>query len=119
MKQKRLFTWKWFLTTVLVLVAMAVMIRLGVWQLDRLAQRRAFNAHVITQSNLPALDLTGKAPFQDLTGMEYRKAVVRGKYLLDQAIVLRNQYWNGQYGVHLLTPLLIEGSRQAIMVDRG
>jgi surfeit locus 1 family protein len=43
---KRLFSREWFLTTLLVLLGTALCIRLGIWQLDRLEQRRAFNAHI-------------------------------------------------------------------------
>ena len=43
---RKMFSRKWILATLLVLAAMGVMIRLGIWQLDRLEKRRAFNARV-------------------------------------------------------------------------
>jgi surfeit locus 1 family protein len=36
-----------------------------------------------------------------------------------QEVALRNQVWNDQIGVHLLTPLKISGSDLAVLVDRG
>ena len=51
--------------------------------------------------------------------MEYREAIVLGEYDHDRQVVLRNQDWQGRLGVHLLTPLIIQGSDQAIMVNRG
>ncbi len=119
MSPKRLFSWKWILSTILVLAAMAGMIRLGIWQLDRLAQRRVSNARILEQLNAPELELAGPALSQDLTGMEYRKVIVKGVYDPSQEIVLRNQYWNGQFGVVLLTPVRIDGSDQAVLVERG
>ena len=110
---------KWILATVLVLAAMAVMARLGIWQLDRLKTRRAFNARVTAEMAAPVLDLRDGAPQADLIQMEYRTVTVSGVYDPQGEIALRNQVWNDQWGVHLITPLKIAGSDQAILVDRG
>jgi len=110
---------RWTTTTLLVVAAMAVMIRLGIWQLDRLAERRAFNARVMAAMAQPVLDLNRELPVEQLYDMEYRSVVVRGTYLYDEEILLRNQVWNGQLGFHVLTPLQINGSSWAVLVDRG
>jgi surfeit locus 1 family protein len=34
-------------------------------------------------------------------------------------VALRNQVWNDQIGVHLLTPLIVDGTQQAVIIDRG
>jgi surfeit locus 1 family protein len=114
-----MFIRRWLLATLLVVAAAAVMIRLGIWQLDRLQQRRAFNARVLAQTTQPSLDLTGANLSEDLTGMEYRAVVVNGEYAESGEIALRNQYWNNEWGVHLITPLRILGSDQVVLVDRG
>ncbi len=120
---KPLFTRRWLLASVLVLAGFAVLLRLGVWQLDRLEWRRALNARVIEQQTAPTLMLDAGALDLDLYSMEYRRAQVRGQYLPQHEIVLRNQVWLGdtgnQLGVGLYTPLLIEGSNRAILVERG
>ena len=108
---------RWILTTLLVLAGTALCIRLGIWQLDRLEQRRAFNAHVEAQWAAPTLDLNAERP-PDLTMMEYRAVHVGGSYDFDHQIALRNQYWQDQYGFHLLTPLVLDDGR-AVLVDRG
>lgn len=115
----RPFTRKWWKTTVLVILAMGVMTRLGIWQLDRLEQRRAFNARAEEQLSAPRLNLTAGVFEQDLAGMEYRDVMVVGEYDHSQQIVLRNQAWNNRYGVHVLTPLRIANSQAAVLVDRG
>ena len=115
---KRIFSRKWILTTLLVVAAMAVMARLGIWQLDRLDQRRAFNAQVIKQTSQPVLDLVQEIP-ADLAGMEYRAVRARGEYDFANQVALRNQSWGNEWGVHLLTPLVLEGSGQVVLVDRG
>jgi surfeit locus 1 family protein len=115
----RMFSRRWILTTLLVIAAMAVMIRLGIWQLDRLEKRRAFNARVLAQVNQPPLLLSGQALDADLASLEYRPVIVEGEYDSSQEVALRNQAWNDQIGVHLLTPLKIAGSDRAVLVDRG
>jgi len=44
-----------------------------------------------------------------LTGMEYRAVVASGVFDHANQIAIRNQYVDGQYGFHLLTPLILEG----------
>jgi surfeit locus 1 family protein len=109
---------RWILTTLLVLAAAAVMVRLGFWQLDRLEQRRAYNAQVRLGMSLAPLDLNTGIP-RDLPAMEYRTVSVTGRYDFSQQVLLRNQALDGQAGYHVLTPLVITGAGKAILVDRG
>lgn len=114
-----MFSRQWLLTTLLVIAAMAVMARLGIWQLERLDARRAFNARVATQLAQPQLHLN-TAPLTDaLSAMEYRAVQVVGVYDPSQEVGLRNQAWEGKLGVHLLTPLIISGTDQAVLINRG
>ncbi len=114
-----LFNRHWWWVTLLVLLAMTLMIRLGFWQLDRLTQRRATNTLVAQQLAAPPLVLTGQDMGENLTELKYRPAIVKGEYDHSQEIVLKNQAWQGQPGLHLITPLRIEGSDQAVLIDRG
>jgi len=116
----RLFSRQWWVTTLLVIAAIGVMIRLGIWQLDRLEQRKAFNQRVLTQRSQPTLDLNKDNYAEiDFPDMEYRQVIVSGEYDPAFEIVLRNQVWNDRIGVHVMTPLKITGSGQSILVDRG
>ena len=115
---------KWWLTTLLVIAGTLVLIRLGIWQLDRLQQRRAFNAQLVSARSQPVLDLNQEQP-QNITEMEWRPIQFDGEYDFTNQVALRNQYNGSQYGYHLLTPLLSDpstGSGQAptaVLVDRG
>ncbi len=115
----KLFSRRWLLTTLLVVAAVGVMARLGVWQLDRLEQRRAFNARVSAQIEAAPLELSAEALDLDLSNMEYRTVTVKGQYDHSQQVALRNQARDQRWGVNLLTPLRIEGSDRAVLVDRG
>lgn len=116
---ERMFSRQWWKTTLLVVIAVAVMIRLGIWQLDRLEQRRAFNTRVESQLAESPLELAGGNLENDLYDMEYRSAGASGEFDFHNQVVLRNQDWDGRLGVHLLTPLLIAGAEEALLIDRG
>ena len=113
---KKMFSRAWLITTLLVFAGSAVCIRLGIWQLDRLKQRRAFNAQVISMRAAKSLDLNQSLP-ADISSMEWRAVTVTGKYDFANQVALRNQYNGNQYGYHLITPLLFAGA--AVLVDRG
>jgi len=106
-----------FAVTLVVGLLAACFVALGFWQLDRLAQRRAANARILARLEQPALRLDG-APL-DPAGADLRRGIVRGTYDYDHEVVLRNQTHNELPGVDLLTPLRIEGSDDAVLVNRG
>jgi surfeit locus 1 family protein len=114
-----LFSRRWLLVTLVVVILLAIMVRLGFWQLDRRADRRANNARIIKQLQLETLELAGTALQSDLAGMEYRSVSVTGRYDFENQVTLRNQAYQLEFGAHLLTPLKIEGSNLAVLVDRG
>jgi surfeit locus 1 family protein len=103
--------------TLLVIIGTLILGRLGIWQLDRLAQRRAFNSSLNTRMAQPPIALALATPDPD--ALEYRRVEVRGTYDSAQEIVLRNREQDGVPGVHVLTPLRISGSQAAVLVDRG
>ena len=113
----RMFSRKWILTTVLVLLGSALCFRLGVWQLDRLAQRREFNAHVTEMWSLELLSLDAQRT-AGLSEMEFRAVRVSGTFDFANQVALRNQYHDGELGYHLLTPLMLADGL-AVLVDRG
>ena len=111
-----MFQRKWLLATLFVFAGTALCIRLGIWQLDRLEQRRAFNAQFESAQALPALDLN-QEPADHIGEMEWRAVRVNGEYDFANQVAVRNQYHGNEYGYHLLTPLLFDG--KAAIVDRG
>ena len=59
---RKIFSRTWWLATLLVFAGTLVLARLGIWQLDRLEQRRAFNAQFESARSQPLLDLNQKLP---------------------------------------------------------
>jgi surfeit locus 1 family protein len=96
-------------------VVAGVCVRLGVWQLDRLAARRVRNAEIRTALDRPPLEIT-----RDLGGdsVVNRRVVARGVYDYEHERLWRARTYQGMPGVHLITPLrLADGA--AVLVDRG
>ncbi|MDR3578264.1 MAG: SURF1 family protein [Anaerolineaceae bacterium] len=116
---KSFFAWRWILGSLLVVVIAAIFIRLGFWQLDRLAQRKALNARVEAEISAPPLDLNQEYSSPQLTAMQYRKVTVTGRFDVSHEFLLNNQVWNGQLGYHILTPLILQGTGAVVLVDRG
>ncbi len=114
-----LFGRPWLWSTLVVIVGMLFLGRLGVWQLDRLEERRAANALLEQQFNSQQIDLNEGLPPGDPEDLVDRRAVVNGRFDYTEQLVLKEQSMNGRPGVHLVTPLIIDGQDQAILVDRG
>lgn len=122
MKVRILLSKKWLIPTLLVPLAVAGMVRLGIWQLDRLEQRRAHNRQVRIMRAAQPVELNAQtlsSVADDLSSWEYRSVHVRGEFDPGNGMIIRNQAWEQQPGVHVLTPLLIQGTDQAVLVDLG
>jgi surfeit locus 1 family protein len=114
------------------LVLAAVFVRLGVWQLDRREERRAFNASRAAALARPPLLLGGNVPAgagraigaasasaaPDSAAAVHRRAVATGVFDLSRERVVGQRSWRGSPGVGLLAPLLLEGGGE-VWVDRG
>jgi len=103
------------LLPLIAVIVAAVCVRLGVWQLDRLHQRRAHNAAIRQMLAAPPLQLSRatKAP------EDYRRVEAAGRWDYEHQIVLRQQTLQGMPGVVLITPLILDGENRAVMVSRG
>jgi len=102
--------------TLLVFAVAAGCVRLGFWQLDRLAARRQRNEQVAQRLALPPIELNALP--RDSAGWLYRRVTVRGHYDPVRTIILPARYLGGIPGVHVVTPLRLEPG-PAVLVNRG
>lgn len=107
------------LTSLIALIAVLGLIRLGFWQLDRLESRREFNAHYLQQLSLPELDLNQDVEGVVLEESEYRSATATGSYEFQNEVFLQNQAYEDQPGYRVLTPFVMQTSDEILYVDRG
>lgn len=101
--------------TVVVLVVVAGCVRLGLWQLDRRAERAARNEVIAERMALPPVALTD-AP-RDTGGLAYRRARFAGRADGDRALILAGRSRNGAPGVNVLSPIRLRTG--AVLVNRG
>lgn len=123
---RALFSRKWWWVTLIVVGLMILLARLGFWQLDRLEQRRAANAQLLAAIESNPIDLNADAadyvPLRAdevSTDLANRDVVATGEFDYANQRVLKLQNLSGRAGVHLITPLVLDGADAAILVDRG
>lgn len=114
-----LLTPRWIALLLFALVVAGVCIRLGIWQLDRLEQRRALNASVergLAAEPVPVQELM---PSEETLGdLAYRRVTATGTLDPEHEVLLFGRALDGRPGHHVLTPLVLEDGR-VLVVDRG
>jgi len=106
------------LALVIAVVAAAVCARLGIWQLARNGERRAWNREVERRMSMPPLQLRSGVSAVPADSLAYRRASATGIFVFLDEVVERNRSLQGAPGVHVLTPLrLADGT--AVLVNRG
>jgi cytochrome oxidase assembly protein ShyY1 len=117
----------WIFFHLLVAGAIVLMVNLGFWQLDRLDERRTFNAQVIERTQEPPVELTSildEIADGSLTTdeAEWLPVSVQGTYLADQVVEFNNSQ-GGRAGDNVLTALSLDEPSAAggdtVIVNRG
>ncbi len=135
--------WRFWCITVAALATMAATAALGRWQLDRAAQKEAWQATVDARQAQPPLDgaawaaLPAVAPQQGGAGAEqgaqpqvhgpaealvHRAVVLRGRWLPRYTVFLDNRQMQGRPGFFVLTPMQLEppaAQGTVVLVQRG
>ena len=103
--------------TLATLVMVPFLVSLGIWQLNRAHQRQALLNAFERRTHEPPLPLD--AALQHVHAVLYRQIIVTGRYDLKHQVLLDNQMHHDQPGFHVYTPLRLDSSHQAILVNRG
>jgi surfeit locus 1 family protein len=98
------------------IVAAAICIRLGFWQLDRREQRRARNAVIAERMKSAPVDASS---LTDDTTARFRRVRVTGRPDFEHEFLLTLRGNRGSPGADIITPFRIPGSDTAILVNRG
>lgn len=103
-------------------LTVALLLSLGVWQVQRLQWKTALIAETARQMAAPAQALPAELPMP--AAWDWRHVSVEGRWLADetvllQAQVLRDRLAAQRVGVHVLTAFQRSGSGDAVLVDRG
>jgi surfeit locus 1 family protein len=111
-----------WLAAIAVIAVVGTCVRLGFWQLDRHAERAAYNAAVAVALASPPVELDAtlaeRIARQPEDGL-YKRVRLRGRYVPGAELVWRGRSRGGSPGVHLMAPVVLDGSSLIVLVDRG
>ena len=105
-------------TGILVLIALAILISLGTWQVERLHWKEGLLADIAEQQVAAPVPLADIEAMAAASGdIEYRKVTATGRYVNNKE---RHFFatWRGQTGYYIYTPLELADGR-ALFVNRG
>jgi len=86
------------------------------WQYHRGVDRHERNTLIAKQSTMSSIDLPNT--IEDPSKLEWRQIRTTGRFTPDKQILLRNRYFEGQYGYEVLT-LFTNVQGKIFWVDRG
>lgn len=110
---------RFWIITLGVLLGIALTSSLGLWQLSRADQKLAVQAAQEERARLPALDNAALGDIGTPDAQLHRPVRVRGRWLGAHTVFLDNRQMHGTPGFYVLTPLQLEGSPRAVVVQRG
>ena len=90
---------------------------LGMWQLDRAAQKRAVFAEFERRGNAPEVDLNQRG-VDDGAALPGHRTTAAGRYRA-VTILLDNQVHRGRAGYLVYTAFELDGRKQSVLVNRG
>ena len=96
-------------------VIAAICVRLGLWQLDRLEQRKARNAAIEGAFREPPIP--AERALNDSMS-RFRRIIASGRWDYSRETTVSGRTHNGSPGVHIVTPLMVEDTID-ILVNRG
>jgi surfeit locus 1 family protein len=111
----------WLITVASVLAVLATL-ALGRWQLSRAAQKESLQAAIDSKGQQPRLDSQSLAALPDALALAtalHRTVNMRGTWVAGRTVFLDNRQMNAKPGLYVFTPLLLEDSNRAVLVQRG
>ena len=98
----------------------AITAALGVWQLNRAAQKEALQQMLDARSTMPELPAASLASTAaDAAQQHFRRTRVKGQWIAAATVFLDNRQMKGKPGFFVVTPFRLDGSVDAVLVQRG
>ena len=102
----------------LYLALVTLLISLGFWQLGRADEKKIFLTKQQVSADKDVISLKSIVD-ADPESLRYRKIEISGRYDKEHQFLIDNQIVNGQAGYFVMTPLLVDGMKNAVLVNRG
>jgi surfeit locus 1 family protein len=99
------------------LLGVALTLRLGLWQLDRAAQKTRLQEQIESRRTMPVLNtagLSGAAP----EALHQRRVALQGQWVPAAVVYLDNRQMRGRPGFYVLSPFALSDGT-AVLVQRG
>ena len=103
--------------SIVTLLILPILIALGFWQLSRAEEKQQILEQRSERMALPEYFV--KTIPAKLSELEYRKLVIKGRYLNQYQIYIDNKVHHGQVGYQIVIPLQITGTNELVLVNRG
>jgi surfeit locus 1 family protein len=97
-------------------VVAAACVRLGVWQLDRLAQRKTRNA--LIEAAFRERPISATVAIGD-SSKRFRRVIASGSWNYARETAIPGRTRGGSPGVHIVTPMALDDGRTEVLVNRG
>jgi surfeit locus 1 family protein len=115
----RLRSTRFWLVSLAAVAGFAATFALGAWQVGRAQEKLALQASIDTRKTLPPVGNQALLGAGRLADLMHRPVVLRGTWLAQHTIYLDNRQMHGTPGFYVVTPLQLEGSGWAVLVERG
>jgi surfeit locus 1 family protein len=110
---------KFWLITVVTLLALLSTLALGRWQLSRAAQKEAIQTSMDAQAQREPLALAALTAQPDQALIMHRSVRLQGQWLPEHTVFLDNRQMNNKPGLYVVTPLRLQDSGAVVLVQRG
>ena len=107
---------RFYMPASLIVATLALLISLGFWQLDRADEKRAIEDKIAI-ANSANVELVVSTEL--LKDKEYYHVRLQGSYIDDKQFIYDNQIVDQVSGYYVLTPFVLRGASNAILINRG
>jgi len=107
---------RFYIPAALIVATVALLISLGLWQLDRADEKRAIEDQIAI-ANSDNVELVVSTEL--LKDKEYYHVLLQGAYVDDKQFIYDNQIVDQVSGYYVLTPFVLNGDSKTILINRG
>lgn len=108
-------------TLVLAVIAIALLMALGLWQLARAEQKAQLNRQLMQRSEAAAVPIEQYFSLSDQSdaSLQGQSVTLEGEYVAAKTLIIENQYYRGKVGVEVFTPFRLKERERSLLVSRG
>lgn len=111
--------WRRVVVGMAAVAAVALVMSLGRWQLDRAAQKVALAQSIRTEGSKATLAASDIVQSTQRDALVHRTVRLQGRWLTERTVYLENRQMQGRVGFFVLTPLQLADSPAVVIVQRG